>query len=176
MGEECDAAINRPAPRRGKRPLALADGHKMKWADGEGARAGWERRPVLASRACRLRSQLQHARACGHLALSRLNSPGWRRARGRYSPITGQGSSGYRPRGQTDQWDNARWTRAAPLPDARPALRVRRRAAGLSGPATRRAPGAVLSGFHLDELLPASREFGIRATGRGGAEKAVPSL
>lgn len=45
MGQECDAAIKRPAPRRGKRRLAFADGHKMKWADGEGARAGWERRP-----------------------------------------------------------------------------------------------------------------------------------
>lgn len=66
--------------------------------------------------------------------------------------------------------------RAERLPDARPALRVPGRAAGLSGPATRRVPGAVLSGFHLDELLPAPREFGIRAAGRGGAEKAVPSL
>lgn len=116
-----------------------------------------------------------HARACGHLARSRLNSTGWRRARGRFHPITGQGPSGSRPRGQADQWDHERGTRAARLPDARRALRVRRRAAELRGPAACRGPGAALSGFHLDKLPPALTESSASEQ-RDGAVRKKQSL
>lgn len=160
----------------------------MRGGGEEEPRAGWEgprgAEATQANLAHRLRPQppapsrrdpLQPSSAPAFTAW------GWRRARGRYRPISGESCSGTRPRNPTSQWGRAR-RNARGVSSLRPpgpaGVSMLSRSEGFpvqsAKPQGQRFPGFTQTSCH--PFSPRAPHLRSSGTGRGRAAKGVPAL